>query len=119
LDGDHYEILTPAADALIGEYPLAATMVLRAMIDFFAEQWPDQPIQARRAPFARLLQSTIQLSIEAISGPDPKVTTIAEATIWLRDAIARREIRSAIEKAVDELSPYFRSVFILRTIEQT
>jgi len=34
LDGDHYEVLTPAADALSGEYPLAATMVLRAMIDF-------------------------------------------------------------------------------------
>jgi hypothetical protein len=34
LDGDHYEILTPAADALASRYPLAATLVLRAMIDF-------------------------------------------------------------------------------------
>jgi hypothetical protein len=34
LDGDHYEILTPAADALAGKYPLAATLVLRAMVDF-------------------------------------------------------------------------------------
>jgi Family of unknown function (DUF6880) len=34
LDGDHYEILTPAADALAGKYPLAATLLLRAMIDF-------------------------------------------------------------------------------------
>ena len=34
LDGDHYEILTQAADALAGKHPLAATMVLRAMIDF-------------------------------------------------------------------------------------
>lgn len=34
LDGNHYEILTPAADALAGKYPLAATLVLRAMIDF-------------------------------------------------------------------------------------
>jgi hypothetical protein len=34
LDGDHYEILTPTADALAGKYPLAATMVLRAMINF-------------------------------------------------------------------------------------
>src|SRR6516164_7138291 len=33
-------------------------------------------------------------------------------------AIARREIRNAIEKAVDELPPYFRSVFMLRAIEQ-
>lgn len=34
LDGDHYEILTPAAEALAGNHPLAATLVLRAMIDF-------------------------------------------------------------------------------------
>jgi RNA polymerase sigma-70 factor, ECF subfamily len=33
-------------------------------------------------------------------------------------AIARREIRRAIEKAVDELPPSFRSVFMLRAIEQ-
>ena len=34
LDGDHYEILSPAADALAAKHPLAATMLLRAMIDF-------------------------------------------------------------------------------------
>ena len=34
LDGDHYEILTPAAEALAAKYPLAATLLLRAMIDF-------------------------------------------------------------------------------------
>jgi hypothetical protein len=34
LDGDHYEILSPAADALAAKYPLAATLLLRAMIDF-------------------------------------------------------------------------------------
>jgi hypothetical protein len=34
LDGDHYEILSPAADALTAKHPLAATLVLRAMIDF-------------------------------------------------------------------------------------
>ena len=34
LDGDHYEVLTPAADALAGKHPLAATLVLRAMINF-------------------------------------------------------------------------------------
>jgi hypothetical protein len=34
LDGDHYEILTPAANALAGKHPLAATLVLRSMIDF-------------------------------------------------------------------------------------
>jgi hypothetical protein len=34
LDGDHYELLTQSADALAAKYPLAATLLLRAMIDF-------------------------------------------------------------------------------------
>ena len=34
LNGDHYEILTPAAEALSARYPLAATLALRTMIDF-------------------------------------------------------------------------------------
>lgn len=38
LDGDHYEYLTPAADALAGRHPLAATLLLRAMIDFALRQ---------------------------------------------------------------------------------
>jgi hypothetical protein len=38
LDGNHYEILTPAAEALTAKYPLAATLLLRAMIDFALTQ---------------------------------------------------------------------------------
>ena len=34
LDGDLYELLSPAADALDGKYPLAATLLRRAMIGF-------------------------------------------------------------------------------------
>jgi hypothetical protein len=34
LNGDHYEVLTPAADALEANYPLASTLLLRALIDF-------------------------------------------------------------------------------------
>lgn len=34
IDGVHYELLTPAADALRERYPLAATLLWRAMIDF-------------------------------------------------------------------------------------
>ena len=33
LDGDQYWLLTPAADALGQRHPLAATLLLRAMID--------------------------------------------------------------------------------------
>ncbi len=31
---DHYEILSPAADALAAKHPLAAILLLRAMIEF-------------------------------------------------------------------------------------
>lgn len=34
LDGDHYDILTPAAEALADRHPVAAVLVLRCMIDF-------------------------------------------------------------------------------------
>jgi hypothetical protein len=34
LDGNAYEILSPVADALAAKYPLAASLALRAMIDF-------------------------------------------------------------------------------------
>ncbi len=34
LDGNHYELLTPAADALDGKHPLAVTLLRRALIDF-------------------------------------------------------------------------------------
>ena len=34
IDGNHFEYLTPAADALVSSHPLAATLILRAMIDF-------------------------------------------------------------------------------------
>jgi len=34
IDGNWYEVLSPAAQALAGKYPLAATLLFRAMIDF-------------------------------------------------------------------------------------
>jgi len=34
INGDHYEFLVPAAEALSERFPLAATLALRAMIDF-------------------------------------------------------------------------------------
>ena len=34
IDGNYFEILSPAADSLAGKHPLAATLALRAMIDF-------------------------------------------------------------------------------------
>jgi RNA polymerase sigma-70 factor, ECF subfamily len=68
---------------------------------------------------ARLRQRRPTVDIDDIAetltaGDGPFVT--AEPTP--EQAIARREIRRAIEKAVDKLSPSFRSVFMLRAIEQ-
>ena len=45
IDGNHYGLLTPAADALEQGHPLTATLMLRAMIDFSLVQavlalWP-------------------------------------------------------------------------------
>lgn len=37
LDGNLYELMTPAAEALSARYPLAATLALRSMIDFTLE----------------------------------------------------------------------------------
>lgn len=37
LNGDHYWLLTPAAEALEHRHPLSATLLLRAMIDFALE----------------------------------------------------------------------------------
>ncbi|MGJ0393156.1 MAG: DUF6880 family protein [Methylocystis sp.] len=38
LDGNRYEILTPVAEALASKHPLAATLALRAMIEFALDQ---------------------------------------------------------------------------------
>jgi hypothetical protein len=38
LNGDHYEVLTPVAESLAGKYPLAATLALRAMIEYALDQ---------------------------------------------------------------------------------
>jgi hypothetical protein len=38
LNGNHYEVLTPVAESLAGKYPLAATLALRAMIEFTLDQ---------------------------------------------------------------------------------
>ena len=37
VDGDHYELMSDAAEKLSAKYPLAATILLRAMIDFTLE----------------------------------------------------------------------------------
>jgi RNA polymerase sigma-70 factor, ECF subfamily len=56
--------------------------------------------------------SEVEETLAADAGP------FATAQPTPEQAIARREIHNAIEKAIDELPPLFRSVFMLRAIEQ-
>jgi len=58
IDGDHYEILTSAAAKLEAKYPLAATVVLRKMIDFAL----DRGRSARYRHAARHLAECASLS---------------------------------------------------------
>lgn len=58
LDGDHYGLLTPAADALEQGHPLAATLMLRAMIDFSL----DRARSSRYGHAARHLQTCVYLA---------------------------------------------------------
>lgn len=60
LDGDLYELLGPAAAALEDAHPLAATLLLRAMIDFSL----DEARSSRYRHAARHLQTCERLSEE-------------------------------------------------------
>ncbi|WP_416064449.1 DUF6880 family protein [Rhizobium sp. ZK1] len=58
LDGDFYELMTPAAEALAVKHPLAATLVLRSMIDFTL----DSGRSSRYKHAARHLAECVSLS---------------------------------------------------------
>lgn len=75
LDGDHYWLLTPAAEALDQRDPLAATLVLRAMIDFSL----DKARSKRYGHAARHLRTCDYLSkrIENYAGHSDHETYLA------------------------------------------
>ncbi|WJT00809.1 DUF6880 family protein [Novosphingobium humi] len=58
LDGDQYWLLTPAAEALEQSHPLAATLILRSMIDFSL----DRAKSKRYSHAARHLQTCLYLA---------------------------------------------------------
>jgi hypothetical protein len=80
LDGDQYEILTPAAEALAAKYPLAATLLLRAMIDFSLTQ----SRSSRYGHAARHLRDCAGLA-SAISDYGAFVTHVAYVARLRRD----------------------------------
>jgi hypothetical protein len=75
LDGDRYEILTPASEALAGKHKLAAVLVLRAMIDFAL----NQNRSSRYKHAARHLLSCASLSAggETFGGLEPHDAYVA------------------------------------------
>jgi hypothetical protein len=75
IDGDAYEVLTPAADALAAKHPLAATLALRAMIDFTLERTRS----SRYKHAARHLATCAALAphIPALNGIEPHETYVA------------------------------------------
>lgn len=75
LDGEHYTILTSAADALHAKYPLAATLLLRAMIDFALTE----ARSSRYGHAARHLATcaTLAASIEDFGAFDPHEAYVA------------------------------------------
>lgn len=75
LDGDCYEVLTPAAEALAARFPLAATVALRAMIDFTL----DKARHSRYQHAARHLAecSALASQIEDFGTVEPHQTYIA------------------------------------------
>jgi hypothetical protein len=76
LDGDHYWLLTPAADALGQRHPLAARLVLRAMIDLSL----DAAKYKRYGHAARHLQSCEHLArwIEDFAGHPNQAEYVAD-----------------------------------------
>lgn len=82
LDGDRYEILTPASEALAGKHNLAAVLVLGAMIDFALTQ----NRSSRYKHVARHVLSCASLSagVETFGGLEPHDTYLAR--LWREHA---------------------------------
>lgn len=76
LNGDYYDVLTDAAERLESKFPLAATLALRAMIDFALDK-----ARAKRYPHAaRHLATCADLAGRiADYAPHPDHTTYVEA----------------------------------------
>jgi hypothetical protein len=76
LDGDRYEILTPAADALAEKHPLAATLVLRAMIDFSLTQ--SRSSRYRHAARHLMACASLASSIQDFAAFEPHEVYVAK-----------------------------------------
>lgn len=72
LDGDDYEVLSPAAAALAEKYPLAATLLLRAMIDFTLAN-------ARSSRYRHAARHFMECASLASSMPEPGTVETHEA----------------------------------------
>ncbi len=90
IDGNHYKVLTPTADALEQRHPLATTLLLRAMIDFALEKARHK----RYRHAARHLQSGESLARRIDDfGPYP------DHSVYVANLKARHERKSGFWEA--------------------
>ena len=75
LDGDRYEILTPASEALAGKHKLAAVLVLRAMIDFALTH--NRSSRYKHAARHLLSCASLSAGVEAFGGLEPHDAYVA------------------------------------------
>jgi hypothetical protein len=83
LDGDHYEILSPAADALAAKHPLVAILLLRAMIEFALKE--NRVKRYRHA--ARHLAECASLAVTSATSNHISVTAQSKSRIWSQNLI--------------------------------
>ena len=76
LNGDHYEVLTPAADALEAKHPLAATILRRAMIDFALRE--SRATRYRHAARHLLECASLAATIENFDAFEPHDVYVAQ-----------------------------------------
>jgi tetratricopeptide (TPR) repeat protein len=75
LDGDRYEILTPASEALAGKHKLAAVLVLRAMIDFALTK--NRSSRYKHAARHLLSCASLSAGVETFGGLEPHDAYVA------------------------------------------
>jgi hypothetical protein len=75
LDGDRYEILTPASEALAGKHKLAAVLVLRAMIDFALTH--NRSSRYKHAARHLLSCASLSVGVETCEGLEPHDAYVA------------------------------------------
>jgi len=96
LDGNHYEILTPAADALHEKHPLAATLLRRALIDFAL-------VKARRKRYRHAARHLLEC--DSLAGSIENFGTFDGHEVYLNRLISEHGRKSMFWDLYSTLGP--------------